>query len=170
MNIILKAAAFARCAHAGQRRKYFDRPCIVHPARVAGRVAVHPRATEAMVAAALLHDVVEDTPHTLEGVTAEFGPEVARMVEELTDTAEDSKAPRRERKKQERDRLARVSIEAKIIKLLDRIDNLQEMAKAPGGFARVYCEESRLLAEVIGDADPDLKAELLDSIEWLEAL
>jgi len=57
----------------------------------------------------------------------------------------------------------------KIIKLLDRIDNLQEMAGAPGSFMRKYCEESRLLVEVIGDADPELKAELLDCIERLEA-
>jgi (p)ppGpp synthase/HD superfamily hydrolase len=39
MNLILKAAAFARQAHDGQRRKYNDRPYIQHPARVAGRVA-----------------------------------------------------------------------------------------------------------------------------------
>jgi hypothetical protein len=60
-------------------------------------------------------------------------------------------------------------VEAKIIKLLDRIDNLQEMAGAPGGFRRKYCDESRLLAEVIGDADPELKAELLDCVESLRA-
>ena len=71
MHIILKAAAFARRAHAGQRRKYNDRPYIVHPARVAGRVAAHPQATETMVAAAFLHDVVEDTPHALDEVSAE---------------------------------------------------------------------------------------------------
>ena len=167
MNIILKAAAFARQAHAGQRRKYNDRPYIVHPARVAGRVAAHPRATEAMVAAAFLHDVVEDTPHTLEEVASEFGLEVARLVAELTNPSKGSKAPRRERKQVDRDHLAQVSVEAKVIKLLDRIDNLQEMVDAPSSFLRKYCEESRLLADVIGDADPDLKAELLDSIERL---
>ena len=61
-------------------------------------------------------------------------------------------------------------MEAKIIKLLDRIDNLQEMVEAPGNFRRKYCDESRLLADVIGDADPELKAELLEGIERLEAL
>jgi len=169
MNAILEAAAFARHAHAGQKRKYNDRPFIVHPARVAGRVAVHGRATEAMVAAALLHDVVEDTPHTLEEVAAEFGPEVARLVGELTNPSKGSDAPRRERKRQDREHLTRISVEAKIIKLLDRIDNLREMAAAPRGFVRLYCEESRLLAEVIGDADPDLKAELLESVQRLQS-
>jgi len=170
MNIILKAAAFARQAHAEQRRKYNDRPYIQHPARVAGRVAAHPRATEAMVAAAFLHDVVEDTPHTLEEVSAEFGLEVARLVAELTNPSKGSKAPRRERKQLDRDHLAQVTLEAWIIKLLDRIDNLQEMVDAPGNFRRKYCEESRLLADVISDADPELKAELLDSIERLEVV
>lgn len=168
MSVILKAAAFARQAHAGQRRNYSDRPFVVHPARVAGRVAAHPRATEAMVAAAFLHDVVEDTRNSLADVADEFGPEVARLVNELTNPSIGMKAPRRERDQLDREHLAVVSAEAKIIKLLDRIDNLQEMAEAPRGFVRKYCEESRLLAEVIGDADPELKAELLDLVERLE--
>ena len=169
MNLILKAASFARCAHADQRRKYNDRPYIQHPARVAGRVAAHPDATEVMVAAAFLHDVVEDTPHTLDEIVAEFGPEVARLVAELTSPSKGMKAPRHERKQLDRDHLSTVSREAKVIKLLDRIDNLQEMAAAPSGFRKKYCEESRLLAEVIGDAAPELKAELLACVEKLEA-
>ena len=169
MNTILEAAAFARRAHAGQRRKYTDRPFIFHPARVAGRVAAHPQATEVMVAAAFLHDVVEDTPHTLEEVSAGFGSDVARLVDELTNPSKGSKAPRLERKQQDRDHLALVSVEAKIIKLVDRIDNLQEMAEAPESFREKYFEESRLLVEVIGDVDPDLKAEVLDCIGRLEA-
>lgn len=170
MNLILKAAAFARQAHDGQRRKYNARPYIQHPARVAGRVAARPQATEVMVAAAFLHDVVEDTPHTLDEILAEFGPDVARLVAELTNPSKGSKAPRREREQVDRDHLAVVSVEAKVIKLLDRIDNLQEMVDAPSNFRRRYCEESRLLADVIGDADPDLKAELLDCVQMLEAV
>ena len=54
--------------------------------------------------------------------------------------------------------------------LLDRIDNLQEMVDAPSNFRRKYGEESRLLADVIGDADPELKAELLDCVQKLEAV
>lgn len=170
MNLILKAAAVARRAHADQRRKYNDRPYIQHPARVAGRVAAHPAATEVMVAAAFLHDVVEDTPHTLDEIVAEFGPEVARLVAELTSPSKGMKASRHERKQIDRDHLATVSHEAKVIKLLDRIDNLQEMAEASVSFRKTYCEESRLLAEVIGNADFELKAELLDCVENLETV
>jgi (p)ppGpp synthase/HD superfamily hydrolase len=123
-----------------------------------------------MVAAAFLHDVVEDTPHTLDEIVAEFGPEVARLVAELTSPSKGMKASRHERKRIDRDHLATASHEATVIKLLDRIDNLQEMVDAPSNFRRRYCEESRLLADVIGDADPDLKAELLDCVQKLEAV
>jgi (p)ppGpp synthase/HD superfamily hydrolase len=131
-------------------------------------VAAHPQATETMVAAAFLHDVVEDTPHVLSDVSDEFGPAVARLVEELTNPSKGINAPRRERKQLDREHLAGASAEAKIIKLLDRIDNLQEVATAPMGFRQMYCEESRLLADVIGNADPELKAELLECVERLQ--
>ncbi len=121
-----------------------------------------------MVAAALLHDVVEDTPYTLDDVSAAFGSEVAGLVGELTKASKGSQASRRERKRQDRERLAQVSDEAKIIKLLDRIDNLQDMGDAPKAFRDKYCEESRLLVEAIGEVDPELRAELLDTVGRLE--
>lgn len=170
MNVIIKAAVFARQAHAEQRRKYNDRPYIVHPARVAGRVAAYPDATETMVAAAFLHDVVEDTPCTLDDVAAEFGLDVARLVDELTNPSSiGSPASRSERKQLDRERLAQVSTQGKVIKLMDRIDNLQEMGGAPIKFLKLYCAESRSLAEAIGKVAPDLKAELIDCVERLEA-
>lgn len=168
MNLILRAAAFARLAHEGQRRKYTARPYIEHPARVAGRVAAHPRATAAMVAAAFLHDVVEDTPHTLGEIEAEFGNEVAWLVAELTNPSKTSVLPRNAKKQMDCDHLATVSREAKIIKLLDRIDNLRDMMDASVGFLRLYCAESRRLAAVIGDADLDLEAELLECVAQYE--
>ena len=169
MDMILRAAAFARKAHAQQKRKYNDRPYITHPARVAGRVAIHGLADEKMVAAAFLHDVVEDTSLELDDISAEFGMEVATLVGELTNPSSGSDAPRQERKQQDRTHLAQVSVQAKTIKLIDRIDNLQELAGAPSNFLRLYCAESRELADVIGPADPELKSELLDCISRLEA-
>ena len=126
---------------------------------------MHPDATEVMVVAAFLHDVVEDTPHTLDDIAAEFGADVAGLVAELTNPSKGMTAPRQRRKQLDREHLAAVSREAQLIKLLDRIDNLREMADVPAAFRRQYCQESRLLAEVIGEADPSLKAELLECIE-----
>lgn len=169
-NVILRAAHFARHAHAGQRRKYQDQPYIYHPARVAGRMALHPEATEALVAAAFLHDVVEDTPHSLDEIEEHFGPEIARLVDELTEASLGMAAPRSVRMQVDREHYARVSREAKLLKLLDRIDNLESIEQAPVNFVHKYCQESRLLAEVIGDADAELKAELLAHVTHLEQL
>jgi len=168
MNIILLAAQFAAKAHKGQTRKYNGRPYISHPARVAGRVAVHPLATEDMVAAAFLHDVVEDTNATLFDDLACFAPKIKALIEELTNPSKGMKAPRQERKRIDREHIAGASREAKIIKLLDRIDNLAEMSVAPDDFKKMYADESRLLAEAIGDADLDLRDELLALVEKLD--
>jgi (p)ppGpp synthase/HD superfamily hydrolase len=164
MNPILKAAQFAREAHGDQRRKYTGRPYIEHPARVAARVAIHPAGTETMVIAAWLHDVLEDTDIGLEVIANRFGEEVAQLVEELTNPSKGSPALRAERKAQDREHLARVSRPAKIIKLLDRIDNLRDMEGAPQKFLSLYLEESRLLAASIGNADAELVRELEDVI------
>ncbi len=165
MNLILQSAQFAQRAHARQQRKFNLRPYAIHPARVAGRVAIHPDATEVMVAAAFLHDVVEDTPHTLAEIEAQFGPGVAELVAQLTNPSKGSTASRSDRKSLDREHLAHVSRAAKIIKLLDRIDNLDELAGASRAFVETYCDESRQLAAVIGDADPALQTELLSCIE-----
>lgn len=170
--MIIKAAAFARKSHEGQVRNYSGTPYILHPARVAGRVAIHPLATEFLVVAAFLHDVVEDTPITLEEIKEQFGIEVAQLVGELTNPSKGMEfrygTSREERKRIDREHLTTVSNEAKIIKLIDRIDNLMELKGAPNNFVTKYCQESTLLAEVIGDADPELKAELLSVIERLK--
>src|SRR6267142_486618 len=60
MSIILKAAQMANFWHQDQRRKNNGRPYITHLIRVAGRVCLRPDSTEEMVAAAYLHDAIED--------------------------------------------------------------------------------------------------------------
>jgi (p)ppGpp synthase/HD superfamily hydrolase len=77
-----RALEFATHAHAGQRDKQ-GLPYIGHPTRVAEtvRAAGHP---EHMVAAAYLHDVVEDTPHTMDVIHAHFGSDVGNLVDALT--------------------------------------------------------------------------------------
>jgi len=164
-NQILLAAKYARDAHAGQKRKYTSRPYITHPSRVAGVAATLEDATEELVVAAYLHDVVEDTPHSIDDIEESFGPEVAALVGELTNPSKGMTCPRAERKRIDREHLAAVSREAKLIKLLARIDNLREMAGASANFKRLYAEESAALAETIGDVDERLREELLLCIE-----
>lgn len=84
-----QARRYATQAHAaaGQRRKYTDEPYIVHPAAVAELVR-SVTDDEQMIAAAWLHDTVEDTPSTLQDIESHFGPRVAKLVDMLTDSAQ----------------------------------------------------------------------------------
>lgn len=154
------AADLARRAHEGQRRKYNGDPYIYHPARVAGRVGLLKYATEEMVAAAYLHDVLEDTDVRPAVIEQTFGSEVLKLVLGLTNPSKGSKAPRPERKMMDRQWLSAQSTQVKLIKLLDRIDNLREMSGAEDSFRKVYASESLLLASAIGDADAELREEL----------
>lgn len=120
-----------------------------------------------MVAAAFLHDVVEDTEVTINEVAGTFGVIVSELVEELTDPARYILGPkyrttyRAERKEITKKWLASCSRAAQIIKLIDRIDNLREMPlHSRSKYHTLYTKESLLLAEAIGSADPDLKEEL----------
>ena len=150
MSIILKAAALAVRAHEGQKRKYNSLPYITHPARVAGRVGILPGATEEMVAAAYLHDVLEDTTVTREEIEEATNAQVGYYVDCMTNKSKGTGLPRAERKALDRKHLSEVPAEIKLIKAIDRIDNLLEMSGAPADFKKSYAEESLLLADVLG--------------------
>ena len=146
-----EALIFARQAHEGQQRKYTGEPYIEHPIRLAEMVRKVPH-TEAMICAAYLHDVVEDTPISHAEINQRFGPEVARLVHELTDEYITESYPhlnRSERKKREAARLARISVEAKTIKLADVIDNTRDIIKNDQNFARRYVPEMEALVEAL---------------------
>lgn len=149
MSIILKAAALAVRAHEGQKRKYNGFPYITHPARVAGRVGILPGATEEMVAAAYLHDVLEDTTVTREEIEAATNAQVGFYVDCMTNKSKGTGLPRAERKAMDRRHLSEVPDEVKLIKAIDRMDNLMEMREAPVDFKRLYAEESLLLCDVL---------------------
>lgn len=110
-----------------------------------------PHTTE-MICAAYLHDVVEDTPITIEQIQEKFGDTVAGLVGELTDVyvKEDYRhLNRRERKKKEVERQSTMSKDAKTIKLADVIDNTGDILKNDRDFARRYIPEMQLLVEAL---------------------
>lgn len=122
-----------------------------------------------MVAAAWLHDVVEDTSVGLEEIRSLFGNGVADLVGWLTNPSKGMNLPRADRKRIDREHLAKAPREAKIIKMLDCLDNLSEMEAAPADFKKLYGEESLLLAHAIGDADPDIKSKVVTAATVLIA-
>jgi (p)ppGpp synthase/HD superfamily hydrolase len=112
-----------------------------------------------MVAAAWLHDVVEDTGVTIETIRAEFGTEVAELVGWLTDVSKPEDGNRATRKAVDRAHTAEAPAEAQTIKLADLISNSKSIMEHDPAFAKTYLEEKRLLLAVMTKGDPGLHAE-----------
>ena len=129
-KLLARAFHFAALRHAHQRRKGdAAEPYLNHLAEVADLVAEATGGKDAsLVAAALLHDVVEDTDTTLAEVAATFGEDVAGLVAEATD---DKTLPKAERKRLQIVHAPSHSPRAKLLKLADKTSNLRNMATSP---------------------------------------
>ena len=155
--LINKAKMLAGKAHEGQMRKYSGMPYIVHPIEVATIVQSVDH-TDEMIAAALLHDVVEDTEYTVADISKEVSPKVAELVEGLTDVSKPEDGNRKTRKAMDKDHLAKQSAEVQTIKLADVISNSQDIKANDPSFAKVYIEEMKALLEVLDRGDKTLYA------------
>jgi (p)ppGpp synthase/HD superfamily hydrolase len=160
MDVVQKAQVFAIAAHSAvqQKRKYTGEPYFVHPAEVARIVASVPGSTPDMVAAAWLHDVVEDTGCTFTDIHMAFGIDIATLVGWLTDVSKPEDGNRAARKAIDRAHTAEAPAEAQTIKLADLISNSRSIMAHDPAFAKTYLEEKRLLLAVMTKGDPDLHA------------
>lgn len=171
MTLIERAELFARAAHGaiGQKRKYTHEPYVVHLAEVAALVAGHG-GDDAMVAAAWLHDVVEDTGITLGEVERHFGADVAELVFALTDVSRPDDGNRAKRKELDRRHVAKGSPRAKTIKLADIISNISTIAEFDPSFAQVYLPERARVLGVLTEGDPMLFAKAQQALEDARAV
>jgi hypothetical protein len=153
-DLVEKAKLYATRIHAriNHQRKYSNKPYDVHLRQVAELVAEVSDDPE-MLAAAWLHDAVEDTPATLFDIEREFGPGVARLVSELTDISRPGDGNRAYRKRLDLEHLAGASNRAKTVKLADLIDNCRDICKYDKRFARVYLAEMGDLLGVLDTGD-----------------
>jgi (p)ppGpp synthase/HD superfamily hydrolase len=127
-ELIARALARAEEAHAGQTRNGSGGlPYIEHPRMVAATLAARGY-SDATVAAALLHDVVEDSDTTVEELRAEFGDEIAGLVAALSD--DESIESYRERKDEHRRRVAAVDGDALAIYAADKLTNMTTLHAA----------------------------------------
>jgi (p)ppGpp synthase/HD superfamily hydrolase len=154
MNIVDKASRFARQAHKDQTRKYTGEPYFVHLHEVA-LLCVRHGCSKRTIAAAYLHDTIEDQPVTYEDLVEAFGREVANIVRDLTDTPA-SAGSRKERKAMDIERLAAASSDAQTIKCADMISNTSSIVRHDVNFARTYLPEKRAALTVLTRADPTL--------------
>ena len=173
MNLIEQAAELARYAHAGQQRKWSQGvPYIVHPERVAAKVASLKGVNEEDVAAAWLHDVIEDcAPEYAADIQRNFPPAVYELVKELTfptEGAEWAGKPRAEKNKIRFQHMREMSRRAQRIKMVDRWDNLLDMKNAPHKLVHKTVDESYVLLEICGPADADMAKELEAVIRKVE--
>jgi len=158
-DLVMRALAFAKSAHDSidQRRKYTGEPYIAHPVAVAGIVS-RVAHTEVMLAAALLHDTVEDTAITLEQIERAFGADISVLVYWLTDISRKENGNRAARKFRDREHIAQGPSAAQTIKVADLMDNTASIVAHDPGFARVYLAEKSALLDVLSQADPTLLA------------
>ena len=157
------ALVFATAAHAavGQMRKYTDDPYIVHPIRVATTVAKFG-GTDEMIAAAYLHDVVEDTGVSIVDIQDMFGTDVALIVDGLTDVSVPEDGNRAVRKAMDRQHSAEARYEAQFVKCADIMDNASDIGDNDPSFNVIYRKEMVLLLEVLDKVkdEPIYKAAL----------
>jgi guanosine-3',5'-bis(diphosphate) 3'-pyrophosphohydrolase len=173
-EIVEKVKMFADQAHGEQMRKYANERYIVHPIRVMELVREYSQSLP-LLAASLLHDVLEDTPVApdelrafLESVMDPSNAEKTfALVTELTDVyiKEDyPKLNRRTRRTREAERLGDASGDAHTIKYADIIDNVRDISKNDTDFALVYIRESKQLLLHLTKGNPELYSLAIDEV------
>ena len=130
-QLLDRAIIFAVKAHAGTERRGTGYPYIVHPLEAVEIVATMTKDQE-LLAAAALHDTVEDTDVTVEQIRAEFGDRVAELVASESDQFEAGVSEEdswHARKRAAIDRLAKAPRDAKIVALGDKLSNMRAIAR-----------------------------------------
>lgn len=166
-SIVLKAREFARHAHKSQARRYVGGPYFLHLEEVAGLVA-NARLPDTAIAAAWLHDVVEDQGVPPLRIFTEFGEAVGVLVAALTDEPPSAGTNRKERNEKNIIRLLNSGSDAHSIKCADLISNTSTIIKFDPGFAKIYLPEKRAVLDVLTRAHGGLKAMAEESLRNAE--
>jgi (p)ppGpp synthase/HD superfamily hydrolase len=156
-DLVSRAREFAFDVHnqIGHKRKYTGDPYTNHLERVAQLVASVVD-DEDMIAAAYLHDTVEDTDTTVDDLRDNFGDEVAYLVSFLSDISRLEDGNRALRKRLDREHTAKGDARVHTIKLADLIDNSSSIQEHDVKFAEIYMVEKQQLLSVLGDGHPVL--------------
>lgn len=174
-DILQKVTEFARQAHGDQRRKFVDEPYINHPIRVM-EICRQYNSNIEVLAAALLHDVLEDTAVTAGEIKNFLLPlldeektlHTVKLVEELTDIYIKESYPgwnRRKRKDMEAERLSNTSSATQTIKYADIIHNSIDIKNSKADFARIFLSGCSSLLKVIPNGDNRLYKKAVETVE-----
>lgn len=161
LPLIISALAFTSHAHRDQRRKGAEvSPYISHPISLARILVVEGGVEDPVViAAALLHDTIEDCNVAQAELAAQFGTEVADVVVEVTD---DKSLLKTRRKDLQVEHAPHISARAKLVKLADKIANVRDIAERPpsdwsDGRRREYAEWFARVADGVRGVHPALE-------------
>jgi (p)ppGpp synthase/HD superfamily hydrolase len=157
-DLIVRAVQFADWAHDGQVRKFSGVPYIAHPMEVM-QIVRGVCSDDDVLAAAVLHDVIEDCEITYTEILEEFNERVARLVYQVTNAADSSDGDRIARAYINRSVLMGVSADAQTIKLADIISNLGTIDLAmecDPTWARMYLEEKIDVINILTKGDAQL--------------
>lgn len=165
---LYKAISWAVELHDGQRRKYIDKPYVLHPLEVAAKLEAYGYDIEVQIAA-VLHDVVEDCAATPGEIARKFNVRVATLVDEVTNRSRARDGNRAARADIDLAHLTGCSPEAASIKLVDISVNVPSITAGDAKFAAVYVREKAAQLEVLRHGHPVLFARALDIVEQASA-
>lgn len=174
-TILQQVRDFADKAHGEQMRKFAPERYIVHPVRVM-EICRQYTNDRSMLAAALLHDVLEDTPVNKQAISdflhtimdAGSAKRTVQFVQELTDQYTKANYPqwnRRKRKAMETVRLEATSAESQTIKYADIIDNSSEIVSQDADFAKVFLRECKALLQHITKGNKELHERAVETVD-----
>lgn len=174
-KVLQQVLDFADKAHGDQRRKYAPERYIAHPIRVM-QTCEQYGASKVILAAALLHDVLEDTTTSLEEMQNFLNNIVDKadtraivgIVVELTDVYVKKNFPewnRRKRKQKELERLILISPQAQTIKYADIVDNASDVVKSDPEFAITMLKEYQQILKQLYKGDAELYKRAQDTVQ-----
>ena len=160
--VLLHAISFAARAHLGQMRNDNRTPYFAHTVRVTTLMAVEFGVKDSEVlAAAVLHDTIEDTPVNRDEIIEQFGERVAGYVASLT---KDMRLPQDERDAAYLETLAKAPVEVKLCKLADTLDNLIDSEALSEAGRDKATAKARRLVEHLAPGIPDEWKHTLDRV------
>jgi guanosine-3',5'-bis(diphosphate) 3'-pyrophosphohydrolase len=174
-EVLRKIRDFADRAHGEQMRKYTPDRYIVHPERVM-KICREYTDDVTILAAALLHDVIEDTPvgkeeiHTflLKHMSPEQAERTTQLVVELSDVFVKKDYPhlnRRKRKEMEIERMEKTSADSQTVKCADIIDNCVEIINHDTDFAPLFLRECRAILKKMDKGNPELYKRAVETVD-----
>lgn len=166
-DLVERAKAFAMDKHSNQKRKWTGEPYFVHLEGVASLVRAAGGSSE-QIAAAYLHDSIEDQGVTEAEILAEFGPKVAKLVVEMTEISKLEDGNRATRKAIDRGHYGSISPDGQSIKLADITNNGYDIVQTNPKFAKTYIPELRALYEVLTSGNPTLRRKAGEMLAFAE--